>query len=308
MRLSLHQLNVLLSIKQKMSISLAAKALHMTQPAVSNIVKQLEDLYQTKLTMRVNRQTQLTAAGLILSETAAKIQHLLREADDKIKADENLLNGKLSVAVVSTAKYFVPRLLAAFKRQHPSIRTHLTVDNRRNILNRLKQDLDDIVIMSQPPNDKRFIAQDFYDDKLVVAVSATSKLNRKKTYSISELINEDWLMRESGSGTRMAIEKLFKAEKITPNIISEVSNNESIKQLMIAGMGISIVSLQSIELELDNNLLTILPVKGFPKKHAWYMVKKQNNNANITVEAFDEFVDTHSDLAHFHSWKPKGAL
>lgn len=304
MKTSLHQLNVLLNIEQQKSISLAAKALHMTQPAVSNIVKQLEDRYKTKLTQRRNRQTQLTTSGIILADTAKQIQQLLYDTENRMKIEQQLLHGQLSVAVVSTAKYFVPRLLAAFKKQYPSIQTRLTVGNREEIITRLNNKLDDIVIMSQPPKDKHIIINDFYQDKLVVAVATDSVLKRKKhPYTLSELAHENWLMREPGSGTRMAIEALCKSDKIKPNIVSEVSNNESIKQLMIAGMGISIVSLQSIELELECNLLATLPVKGFPKTHKWYMVKKNNDNSNITVDAFNEFVETHSDLAHFHSWK-----
>lgn len=304
MKTSLHQLNVLLNIEQQKSISLAAKALHMTQPAVSNIVKQLEDRYKTKLTQRRNRQTQLTTSGIILADTAKQIQQLLYDTENRMKIEQQLLHGQLSVAVVSTAKYFVPRLLAAFKKQYPSIQTRLTVGNREEIITRLNNKLDDIVIMSQPPKDKHIIINDFYQDKLVVAVATDSVLKRKKhPYMLSELAHENWLMREPGSGTRMAIEALCKSDKIKPNIVSEVSNNESIKQLMIAGMGISIVSLQSIELELECNLLATLPVKGFPKTHKWYMVKKNNDNSNITVDAFNEFVETHSDLAHFHSWK-----
>lgn len=303
MRLSLHQLNVLLCVKQKKSITQAAQALHMTQPAVSNIVKQLETLYQTKLTKLNNRQTLLTTSGMILADTAATIERLLHEAENHLKAENNILSGKLSVAVVSTAKYFVPRLLAAFKKQHPSIKIRLTVANREEIIKRLNENQDDIVIMSQPPKHKKFIIKNFYDDNLVVIASANTTLNRKNPYQLSDLENSDWLMREPGSGTRMVIKQLFKANKMKPTVISEVGNNEAIKQLVIADMGISIVSLQSVELELDNNLIKILPVKDFPKTHRWYMVKKQEDVISEAVEEFDRFVSSHSDLAHFHSWK-----
>jgi DNA-binding transcriptional LysR family regulator len=303
MRISLHQLNVLLAVRQKGSITLAAQELHMTQPAVSNIVKQLEDYYQTKLTKIIQRKTIFTDAGNLLADTAQRINHLLLDTENKIKATQNDLSGDLSVAVVSTAKYFMPRLLAAFKKQHPDIHIKLHVCNRNEILQRLKGKQDDFVIMSQPPKGKRFSIKPFYEDKLVVASSVKSKLNRKKPYNLVELANYDWLMRESGSGTRMVMEKLFKTDKVKPNIVSEVSNNESIKQLIIADMGISIVSLHSIELELENNLISILPVNHFPKKHEWYLIENTQDANKHIIDAFNQFVAEHTNLAHFHSWK-----
>ncbi len=303
MRLSLHQLRVFSQVKVTQSITLAAKQLHMTQPAVSNIVKQLEDYYQCSLTTVYNRKTQLTDAGVILADAAHEINTILMKTENKIKQPSKTLKGKLSVAAVSTAKYFVPRLLAAFQKQHGDVHIKIIVCNRKEILERVKQNLDDFVIMSQPPKSKTVIVEHFYKDQLVVAGSSKSVLNTKKPYSLDTLKDENWLIRESGSGTRIAMMKLFKEFSIEPKIISEVGNNESIKQLIIADMGISIISLHSIELELNSQLISILPVKGFPKDHEWYKVTHCKKNSSEISKKFDEFVASHSDLTHFSSWK-----
>lgn len=304
MRITLHQLTVFLKVKETASVTEAAKQLHMTQPAVSNIIKQLEAFYQTQLTEVKNRQTQLTAAGYILAESCQKINHIMFETENKLSAARASLEGNLSMAVVSTAKYFFPRLLAAFKKQHPHVKTKLVVCNREEILQRIKDKADDFYIMSQPPKNKHLSVRDFYHDKLVVVASANSPLLQNKKYSLRDLASQNWLIREPGSGTRMVMEKVFKTAKLKPHIISEVSNNESIKQFIIADMGISIVSLQSIELELENNLLQIVPIKGFPKPHPWFMVHKPQRQDNETLKIFNAFVESHSNLAHFHSWKP----
>lgn len=304
MRVSIHQLNVLKAVADKGGITLAANSLHMTQPAVSNIIKQLESYYQCKITEPVGKKICLTSAGEVLYDMAEKVQVLLNDTERAISRINGNLSGKIKLSVVSTAKYFVPRLLGAFKKEISNdIEVELKVCNRQQVIDRLNSNLDDFVVMSQPPEQKDIYIEDFYQDKLVVAVSKQNKWLYKSQVKLRDLANENWIIRESGSGTRIVMKKLFDKYHINPNITMELGNNESIKQMIIADMGISIVSLQSIEFELDASLIDVLPVEGFPLLHEWYLVSKSKKNVSTLAKLFLDYVRTHPHIAHFESWK-----
>lgn len=289
MNITLHQLRVLKAVKDCGSITAAAHTLHITQPAVSNILKQLEQYYDYPLTETIGKKIFLTETGLCVVKAAGAIQQVF----DDMNADINALHGKLSgtmtVTIVSTAKYFVPRFLGEFRQKFPEVAIKLTVCNRQEAIQFLKQNSSDILIMSQLPEDIAIDKQLFYRDELIIVGSPNFKLKHKR-HSLKDLTNYDWIIREPGSGTRIAMQKLFKQHKMVPNIAMEVSNNESIKQLIMANMGISIVSRQSIELELQHNLIKILPVSGFPLDHPWYLVRNKGKAAKRIVEEFLHFV------------------
>ena len=302
MKISLHQLTVLQAIKHHQGMTAAARALHMTQPGVSNIVKQLEQYYDCKLVEVVGKKVFMTDAGNIVVKMAAQIQHVLDEGSSDLALLKGGVSGTLRVAVVSTAQYFAPRLLGAFKHENPHIHIELNVCNRGQILHRLTQNLDDFVIMSQPPSEHDLTATDFYEDQLVVAAGAGHPLLARKQLSLPDLMHEQWLIRERGSGTRIVMEKLFQQHLIQPDYLMAVGNNESIKQLIIANMGISIVSQQSIELELAGQLIHTLPVVGFPLHHKWYQVSHRHKSQSVLTRAFNDFVAHHANLAHFTGW------
>lgn len=300
MKLTLHQLSIFQAISECGSITLAAKARHMTQPAVSNLVRQLEDFYGCALLERVGKQIFLTEAGQKVLACAKQVNTLIDETKLDIDLMQGRLTGSMKVAVVSTAQYFMPRLLGAFKQKVPGVNVSLKVCNREQVIERLKNNADDFVIMSHPPEDMPLNIQNFYQDHLVVAACASFKV-KKRSLSLKDLANDDWLVRERGSGTRFAMQKIFSHYKLLPSITMEVGNNESIKQMIIAGMGISILSEQSIEIELANQLIKTLPVKGFPLPHEWYLVSPKGKQPSALVLAFKEFVETHPDLAHYNS-------
>lgn len=293
MNITLHQLRALKAVKDYGSITAAAHVLHITQPAVSNILKQLEQCYDYPLTETIGKKIFLTETGLRVVKASEAIQQVL----DDLSADINALHGKLSgtmtVTIVSTAKYFVPRFLGEFRQRFPEVTIKLTVCNRQEAIHILKQNSSDILIMSQLPEGVAIENQLFYRDELIVVGSPSFKRDHKHT-SLKDLAECDWIIREPGSGTRIVMQKLFKQHKMVPNIAMEVSNNESIKQLIIANMGISIVSRQSIELELQHNLLKILPVAGFPLKHPWYLVRNKGKAGKRIVDEFLHFVSASS--------------
>lgn len=289
--ITLHQLNALKAVQQHGSITKAAQALHITQPAVSNILKQLERKYRYALTETIGKKIYLTPAGNRLVTAADRINAELESAASDINALHGQLSGTLNVTIVSTAKYFVPKLLGQFRQLHPNVKVKLTVCNRENAIETLKDNSSDFLVMSQPPTDINIYKQPIYEDQLVIVASPNIQLQHKLE-QLSDLSDDDWIIREPGSGTRIVMKKLFKQHKIAPHIAMEVSNNESIKQLIMANMGISIISKQSIELELQHKLIKILNLPEFPMPHPWYLVTNKGKHINRITKEFFNFAHT----------------
>lgn len=298
MKPTLHQLQVLEKIYESGGVTHAAKAMHMTQPAISNILKQLEIITGKPLTEVISRKTYLTPAGKIMLAAGRDIHNRLDQALADISSLDGKVAGQLSVACVSTAKYFIPHLLSAFKAHYPKVDIQLKIKNREEIVKRLYDNQDDFVIMSQPPTDQAIDKLDFYEDRLVIVAPKTHPLHRKKGLQLKDLKDEPWLIREEGSGTRIAMTKLLKQHKTNVRSFIEIDNNESIKQAIIAGLGISMISNNSIELELATNLLQILHVEGFPVPYRWYLVKQRKKELSLVAQKFHEFVATHPSLGH----------
>lgn len=298
MRVTFQQLIAFKAVVETGSITQAAKQLALTQPAVSNLLKQLAQYYGTRLLECDKGKVELSHCGEIVYKTALQIHHALKQSESSVNLAQGKLAGSLNVSVVSTAKYFMPRLLAQFKERHPAINPVIKVCNREQVIERLKDRADDFVIMSQPPKDMSVDIETLYEDKLVVASSANLSKGYNKPIDLMDLQDKQWLVREQGSGTRMVMDKVFRNKGLTPKSSMEVGNNESIKQLIIAGMGISIVSLQSIELELHNHLMDVLPVDGFPIDHHWYIVTRRNKSKGSLTQAFRVFLQQHPELTH----------
>ncbi len=271
----------------------------MTQPAVSNILKQLEDYFDCRLIEVVRKKLSLTEEGHKLLDCAQQIRTIIDNTKSEINLIHGIIAGHLRVATVSTAKYFVPRLLGAFKNLYPQVHIELTVKNREQIISRLEHNLDDFVIMSQPPELNTIEKADFYHDQLVVVASVQHRLANKKNMSLKDLKDEAWLMREKGSGTRIAIQSIFKKHRLQPNITMEIDNNESIKQAVMANMGISIISKKSIELELATKHIKILDIQGFPIQYKWFLVKNKQKKLSHVASEFHKFALSHPDLASF---------
>ena len=292
MRITLHQLTVFKTVARLKSITLAAHELHMTQPAVSNIVRQLEDSFDCKLTEVIAKKLSLTHFGESVLRACQDIEHTLEATRMHIAQLKGGLTGTITVATVSTARYFVPHLLGLFKETYPDIHIKLTVCNRHEILLRLTENKDDFVIMSHPPRSIPVDLADFYDDELVIAKHPTVHLDN----SLDCLKNAPWIIREQGSGTRYAADELFKQLKITPRVEMEIGDSEAIKQAIIAKIGVAVISKQSIKNELEYGLIDTTKVNPFPVKHTWYLVKHKGKTLSPIAEAFYTFVHKHKPV------------
>lgn len=305
MNITLHQLEVFKKVAELNSVTKAAKALHMTQPAVSNVLRLLNEALSNPVIEVINKRVFLTNTGTILLEASHKIKQTLDDVRTQLSIEMGALKGTFKIATVSTAKYFILKMLGAFKKDNPGVTIQLSVKNRDDVLERLKNNQDDFVIMSQLPDNFKVEHYPFYEDELVVASASSHPVAHAKINSLQELKQKSWLIREAGSGTRMAMLNLFKKHRFVPQFEMEIDNNESIKQAIMSNMGLSILSKQSIELEQKVGLIKIIPLKGFPVAHEWYLVKCLGKTLSPIAQQFYDFVRTHPEVAHYNLKKLK---
>nr|WP_294557128.1 LysR family transcriptional regulator [uncultured Rhodopila sp.] len=286
MNITLRQLRIFEAVARHASISRAAGDLLLTQPAVSMQVKQLEDQIGLPLIDQIGKRLCLTEAGQELRNHAVRINAQvmdLRAAMDQLRGLER---GVLRLAVVSTAIYFLPKLIATFTRQHPGVRISLQVVNRDAVLNALSDNQADLAITGQPPDHADTDAQNFMNNPLVVIAAPHHPLAETGPIALSRLEDETLLLREPGSGTRATIERHFAANKLSYRPGCELSSNEAIKQAVQAGLGIGIVPAQTIELELETRRLIILPVEGFPVMRQWFVLQRRDKRPSGAAQAF----------------------
>ncbi|HEY6044757.1 MAG TPA: LysR substrate-binding domain-containing protein, partial [Nitrosospira sp.] len=213
-------------------------------------------------------------------------------ADMELALDElkGLERGKLNISVVSTANYFAPHLLAKFCQRYNSITVSLNVSNRETVLRHLADNLTDLAIMGQPPDDLDIASESFMENPLVVIAPPDHPLCELRRIPVERLEKETFLVREPGSGTRSAMERFFAAHHISINKGMETDTNEAIKQAVQAGMGLAIMSLHTAELELETKRLKILDVQDFPIMRHWHVVHRKNKRLSSVAQAFKEFL------------------
>jgi DNA-binding transcriptional LysR family regulator len=284
--ITLRQLKTFDAVARHASISRAAAELHLTQPAVSMQVKQLEDQIGLALTDQIGKRLCLTEAGLELRTHCAKISTQILDLNAAMDQFRGLERGVLRLAVVSTAIYFLPKLIAKFTLQHPGVRMSLQVVNRDAVLSALADNLADLAITGQPPDTSDSEAEYFMDNPLVVIASPAHPLASEKAIALGRLEGETLLLREPGSGTRAMIERHFAAHKLAYRPGCELSSNEALKQAVQAGLGIGIVPAQTIELELETGRLIVLPVEGFPIIRQWFILKRRDKRPSGAAQAF----------------------
>ena len=290
MHVTLRQLHVFQAVAQHLSFTRAADELHLSQPAVSMQVRQLEDSVGLPLFEKTGKQISLTEAGHELYHYSQNIRRELEEAEEVMESMKGLNRGHLKIAVASTINYYAPRLLAAFSKKYPGINLSLLVTNREALVQALKENEEDLVLMGQPPEEMELEWEPFMENPLVVIAAPDHPLAGKKNISMETLAKETFVMREQGSGTRIAIEKLFDKSGLTIRPGMEMTRNEAIKQAVRAGMGVSIVSTHTIELELETGRLAILDVKDFPLIRHWHLVYRKGKRLSPAARAFRDFV------------------
>jgi LysR family transcriptional regulator, low CO2-responsive transcriptional regulator len=289
---TLRQLQVFEKVANHLNYSRAAEELYLSQPAVSMQIKQLEGHIGLPLFEQMGKKVFLTEAGRELLHYSRNISQQLAEMEAVFDEMKGLEQGKLTLSVVNTANYFTPQLLAKFCQRHPNINVILQVANRDAVLKQLADNSTDLAILGQPPDGLDISAESFLDNPLVVIAAPDHPLAKLKRVKFARLAEETFLSREQGSGTRSAMERVFAQHKIQPHISMEMETNEAIKQAVQAGMGLGILSLHSIELELETKRLVMLNVEHFPLLRHWFVAHRSNKRLSSAALAFKEFLLT----------------
>jgi len=285
MNATFRQLRLLLALAEHGSITGAARACHVTQPTVSMQLKELADSVGLPLYEKIGQRVFLTEAGQALVRTARAMVEEWSAFEQEILAMQGLHRGKLRVAVVSTAKYFVPRILGAFCARYPEIEIALEVNNRAGIVARLRDNRDDLYILSRPPSEIEVEQQPFLDNPLVVVAPEKHPLVGGDLVELERLADERFILRERGSGTRLATDDHFARVGFQPRVRLELGSNEAIKQAVAGGMGLSVLSLHALG-HLRDEQLAVLPVAGFPIHSNWAIYYPRGKRLSPIADEF----------------------
>jgi DNA-binding transcriptional LysR family regulator len=290
---SLRQLRVFEAAATNRSFSKAAAALHLTQPGVSMHIKELETNAGLPLFERIGRKLYVTEAGQELLARAREILRALKDADDTLNGLKGLRRGRINLAVVSTAKYFVPQLLARFGRDFPELEIRLTVNNRDSVIEQLVANEVDLAIMGRSPHSLDTVVEVFAQNPHVIIAAPDHPLAAARRIPLETVACANFIVREPGSGTRLTMQQFFDESRLACNVGMEMASNETIKQAVMAGMGVSFISRHTIDLELETNRLVILDVQGTPLIRHWHVAHLAKKRLSPTAVAFKEFVLTH---------------
>ena len=287
---TIRQLQIFSTAAKHLSFARAAEHLHLTHAAISLQIKQLEDVSGAKLFDRIGKRVFLTEAGETLLIHARKILQQLQDAQESLDALKGLKGGRLTIAVTSNAEYFAPGLLAEFRKQQADVRLRLLVDNREEVSRLIVANEVDLVIMGRPPAEMDAEAVSFAPHPLVIVAGAGHPLAKRTHLTIDELAEEMMIVRESGSGTRQAMEAFFRERGVEPRIDMEMGSNEAIKQAVVAGLGIGFISKHILGLELSAGRLVVLNVEGTPVMRRWFLVRQKGKGLSPALAAFWDFV------------------
>lgn len=291
MNFTLHQLKVFTTIVEYSSITKAAEALNMTQPAASIQLKNFQDQFDIPLSEVISRKFFVTDFGKEIYTIANNILERTSEISYKTAAFKGLLSGKLKISVVSTGNYVMPYFLNGFLKKHPQVELILDVSNKKQVINDLEQNQVDFSLVTVVPDHLSLEELTVMENKLVLVASKENKLNEEEIKNKSFLKTIPLIYREKGSGTRFTMQEFFRQEDISPKVKVELSTNEAIKQAVIANIGLSIVSLLSIKNELMQDELKIIPVKGLPLTSDWKLINLKKKKLSPVAKAFLDYVN-----------------
>lgn len=289
---TLHQLQIFEAIAQYGSFTRAAEELFLTQPTVSQQMKQLTKAIGVPLYEQIGKRIYLTDAGKAVLEVGRDISQRFNDLEMTLADIKGLKQGNLKLAAITTAKYFVPRILGPFRQRYPGINISLQIANRQQILDRLADNLDDLYFIGQPPEDLEINLRHFLDNPLVVIAPRNHPLAQEKLISLERLAKEPLIMRESGSGTRMAVEDFFAENRLKMRVEMEIGSNEAIKQAIVGGLGLSVLSRHSLALEGPQGPLVVLDVEGFPIQKHWYVIYPRSKQLSIVAQTFLDYLLT----------------
>ena len=291
---TLHQLKVFETVARLTSITRAAEELSLTQPTVSMQIKQLTQNIGVPLFEQIGKKLYLTQAGQELVITCREIFNELARFEMKIGDFQGMKQGKLRLATITTTKYFMPRAIAPFCQLYPGVDVALEITNHERVLERLNENLDDLYIISKVPNRLDVALHPFLENPLVVIAPKNHPLAQEKNIPITRLHNEQFIMRERGSGTRAAVEQLFAKHGVSVKVRLELGGNEAIKQAIGVGLGISVLSQHTFTPEAAMSGLIILDVQHFPIERHWYVVYPADKQLSILASTFFDFLQKES--------------
>jgi len=289
---TLRQLKVFEAVARNLSFSRAAEELHLTQPAVSIQVKKLEDHAGLPLFEQLGKKIHLTPAGVEMLHSSRLIIQQFKEVEEAMTQFKGVSGGKLNVAVISAGDYFFPRLLVEFARRHSGVTLNFGVCNREELLDQMANNVTDLAIMVRPPLDMDTVSEPFAPHPYVIVAPPDHPLARKKRIPVSRLAREPFVVREKGSDTWNSMEEGFRGHLADLNIAMEIKSTETIKQALIAGMGVSFLSAHTVSRELQAGSLTVLDVQGFPLMLHWYVVHRKHKRLPPVAQAFKGFLLT----------------
>jgi len=287
---TLHQLKVFEAVARHNSFTRAAEELFLTQPTVSMQVKQLAKAVGLPLFEQVGKRLYLTTAGKELFGTCKGLFDQLTEFESTIANLKGLKQGTLRLSVITTAKYIIPRLLGLFSQRYPGIDISLKVTNHERISDRMLNNQDDIYVMSQLPSDLDLNVHPFLENPLVVLAPRSHPLVKEKNIPLKRLVDELFIMREPGSGTRQAVQQLFDEHGITVKVKLDLGSNEAIKQAIAGGLGISVLSRHTLTSESMNSEIAVLDVEKFPILRHWYVVYPAGKQLSIVAKTFFDYL------------------
>ncbi|QHV00556.1 LysR family transcriptional regulator [Synechocystis sp. CACIAM 05] len=290
MQATLHQLKVFEATARHGSFTRAAEELYITQPTVSSQIKQLSKTVGLPLFEQIGKRLYLTEAGQELLVTCQDIFQRLDNFAMKVADIKGTKQGRLRLAVITTAKYFIPRLLGEFTQKYPGIEVSLKVTNHEQIRHRMQNNEDDLYIVSEPPEEIDLNYQPFLDNPLVVIARRDHPLAGKSNIPITALNDEAFIMREKGSGTRLAVQNLFHRYYVDVRVRLELGSNEAIKQAIAGGMGISVLSQHTLVSEGARSELTILDIDEFPIKRRWYVANLAGKQLSVITQTFLDYL------------------
>ena len=289
--ITFRQIRVFTEVARRLSFVRAAEALHLTPPAVTMQVKEIESQVGLALFERQGRHVSLTTTGEYFLVYAKRLLATLKDADDAMARLKHLEGGLLTIGMVSTAQYFVPRLLARFRDEHPGIDVRLQVTtNREALLVLLRNNEVDLAVMGRPPGELAVRSEPFAAHPLVIVAPPGHPLATGEHPPAAVLEGAPFVVREGGSGTRAAMEHFFREHRVTPRITMEMSSNETIKQAVMAGMGLGFLSLHTVGLEVRSGLLKVVSVEGTPVMRTWNLVHLLAKMLSPAAEAFRYFM------------------
>lgn len=286
MHVTFRQLRMFLALADARSVSAAARAMHVTQPTASMQLRELSETIGLPLYEVIGRRLFLTETGERLAETVRLITQTWEAFEQEADALKGVSRGRLRIAVVSTAQYFMPKLVGMFLKKHPQIDVSLEILNRDGVVSRLRGNQDDLYIMSMPPADMDLADDILMPNPIVVIAALGDPLPREAVVPLKSLEQRPFILREQGSGTRMAADRHFRSQRFRPEVRLELGSNDAVKESVAGGLGLGVISRHALHGHARENGVRIVDVEGFPLPSAWHLVHPTGKRLSPVAQAF----------------------